>query len=340
MSLPTINLVNIGLMLGSAALAFVLPFETFLLAYAVLGPLHYLTQISWLHERNYFTQGQRDWIPLAGLTVVMTVVSLFGMANPGWNTGLSVDLILWCLGWSLITVATKDTALRVAGGVGLAVLAWLTHGMTASIVFGGLWLPTIVHVFVFTGLFILYGCAKSRSVTGWLSFAVFLGCGALTLLLNVGNLGYEASPYVHETYTGMMGKMHVNLMNTTKFSDLITFTGVPGGQFAPWPSLESMLSDDVSIRFGRFIAFAYTYHYLNWFSKTSVIRWHEVPKSRLVAVVVIWLLSIGLYAIDYGTGLRWLLLLSFAHVILEFPLDWKTILAIPRELMGRRPAAS
>ena len=24
----------------------------------------------------------------------------------------------------------------------------------------------------------------------------------------------------------------------------------------------------------RFIAFAYAYHYLNWFSKTAVIRWH------------------------------------------------------------------
>jgi hypothetical protein len=29
----------------------------------------------------------------------------------------------------------------------------------------------------------------------------------------------------------------------------------------------------------RFIAFAYLYHYLNWFSKTEVIRWHKVPKK-------------------------------------------------------------
>jgi len=32
------------LMLLSAGAAFILPFEVFLLAYAVLGPLHYLTE--------------------------------------------------------------------------------------------------------------------------------------------------------------------------------------------------------------------------------------------------------------------------------------------------------
>jgi len=39
-----INFLNIGLMLITAVFAFFLPFETFLLAYAFLGPLHYLTE--------------------------------------------------------------------------------------------------------------------------------------------------------------------------------------------------------------------------------------------------------------------------------------------------------
>ena len=50
-----INLANIILMLVSCAIAFVLPFELFLFSYAVLGPLHYLTEISWLHKSNYYT---------------------------------------------------------------------------------------------------------------------------------------------------------------------------------------------------------------------------------------------------------------------------------------------
>ena len=57
-----INYLNMGLMALSAVLAYFLPFETFLMAYAFLGPLHYLTEISWLHDRNYFSKGKYDFI--------------------------------------------------------------------------------------------------------------------------------------------------------------------------------------------------------------------------------------------------------------------------------------
>ena len=43
------------------------------------------------------------------------------------------------------------------------------------------------------------------------------------------------------------------------------------------------------------IAFGYIYHYLNWFSKTSIIQWHDIPRSRFTAVIGIWLLSVGVY---------------------------------------------
>jgi hypothetical protein len=52
-----INYLNIGLMIVSCLLAFRFPFELFLFSYAILGPLHYLTEISWLHDRKYFTEG-------------------------------------------------------------------------------------------------------------------------------------------------------------------------------------------------------------------------------------------------------------------------------------------
>lgn len=61
----------------------------------------------------------------------------------------------------------------------------------------------------------------------------------------------------------------------------------------------------------RFIAFAYTYHYLNWFSKTSVIKWHLVPKKVLIGTIAIWLISISLYIYDYTLGLTVLFFLSF-----------------------------
>src|SRR5438552_16744405 len=55
-----INYLNIGLMIVSCLLSYIFPFELFLSSYAVLGPLHYLTEISWLHERNYFTESQKS----------------------------------------------------------------------------------------------------------------------------------------------------------------------------------------------------------------------------------------------------------------------------------------
>jgi hypothetical protein len=81
----------------------------------------------------------------------------------------------------------------------------------------------------------------------------------------------------------------------------------------------------------RFIAFAYLYHYLNWFSKTEVIRWHKVPKVRFIAVISIWIAACVVYLIDYGLGLTFLFFLSFTHVLLEFPLNMMSIVGIGKE---------
>src|SRR6185503_18502004 len=98
---PTqINYLNIGLMLVSCLLAFRFPFELFLFSYAILGPLHYLTEISWLHERKYFTESKtgkstkrahRGWLILVALTMVVlvtvfVVVEGAGVkASPKWE---------------------------------------------------------------------------------------------------------------------------------------------------------------------------------------------------------------------------------------------------------------
>ena len=85
----------------------------------------------------------------------------------------------------------------------------------------------------------------------------------------------------------------------------------------------------------RLIAFAYTYHYLNWFSKTSVIGWHEISRLRMVMIIALWLAAVGIYAWDYRIGFAVLLTLSLGHVILEFPLNHQTIWGIGTEL-GKR----
>src|SRR5579859_2461246 len=65
-----INYINIGLMLVSCAVALYIPFELFLFAYAVLGPAHYLTEISWLEKRPFFTRGKYDFWLIAALAAL------------------------------------------------------------------------------------------------------------------------------------------------------------------------------------------------------------------------------------------------------------------------------
>jgi len=87
----------------------------------------------------------------------------------------------------------------------------------------------------------------------------------------------------------------------------------------------------------RLIAFAYTYHYLNWFSKTSIIRWHEVPRARAVGIIAAWIGGVIVYAYDYRIGFAVFYVLSVVHVMLEFPLNHQTFAGIAKAL---RPAAA
>ncbi len=99
-------------------------------------------------------------------------------------------------------------------------------------------------------------------------------------------------------------------------------------------SKELVFYSSTGILLMRFIAFAYLYHYLNWFSKTEIIRWHKVPKSRFIVVIALWVLACGIYVYDYALGLTFLFFLSFCHVLLEFPLNIISITGIGQELVS------
>ncbi len=349
MTATRVNLLNIGLMLASLAAAFMLPFELFLLAYAILGPLHYLTEISWLHDRRWFLPARSDWWPLLACAVLVplgtaSVMGASGMAaldragiGP-WLRGSTADFTFLAFGLALVFVLTRDLALRFGLALLLLACTWwwrLPPDASLDVAIGSLYfaffaayLTTLVHVFVFTGLFILWGALKGRSASGYASFVVFLSCAALPFVLPAGH--YVASGWARGSYGGNFAGLSQLLLHDV--------FGVP---LASLGSLD-LFSDGSSVKLMRFIAFAYTYHYLNWFSKTSVIGWHEVPRPRLVAVVAIWGASLALYAWDYAAGLRWLFALSFAHVLLEFPLNHRSFLGIGQELAARvrRPATT
>lgn len=333
-----IDALNIGLMLLSCGVAMVIPFELFLFSYAILGPLHYLTEISWLHDKKYFSKGKYDGIMLLVIGLVTTIVyfSTIGYLDLEFPEKMGLWLVYIAFLSAAVFALVKNNFIRIAGIVLIILSSQLSEHF---MLFLGVFLPTLIHVYVFTGLFMLYGALKSKSRLGVVSVFVLLMCPVILFIALPNMHPIGVTDYSQNAYTGNNGKgfwtMHITALNRV-------FGVVP----APGADLKSFWINQVfhsktGILVMRFIAFAYTYHYLNWFSKTSIIQWHKVPRSRFILVVLLWTISIALFVYDYTLGLTWLFFLSYLHVILEFPLNYTSVVGIGRYFQHKifKPAA-
>jgi hypothetical protein len=328
MSLTTtqVNYLNIALMIVSCLLAFRFPFALFLFSYAVLGPLHYLTQISWLHERKYFTEGtgrrskraHPGWLILVAVTMVALIAGFVAVEGIGSPISPKWEITFFYLVFvtALLVTEIKSRSAKMITLAGSLLLLALFATSNYYIIFA-FFLVTIIHVLIFTGVFILHGALKGRSVSGILSLIVYVFC-AVSFFLYVP-VGRAPGSYIRQSYSSF------NALNAA----LIKLFGL-----GPALTSADIYESQAGLMIMRLIAFAYTYHYLNWFSKTSIIKWHKVPMRRTAVVMVIWLGALALYAYDYGSGMAVLYFLSILHVMLEFPLDHRTFTGIGRELIA------
>jgi hypothetical protein len=296
-------------------LAFILPFELFLFVYAVLGPLHYLTEISWLHDRNYFTKGKYDVLLLLAVGLAIT---LSNYVEPLREYITSLMFIAFFS--AIIMLFVKDIIYKIIGIVLVIITAKLSENF---LLFFTVFLPTLIHVFIFTGIFILFGALKSKSTSGYLSFIIFLLCPIILIFLLPNMRPMAISNYALKAYDQFSALNFYTLQSFTN-------TAIDSNNMA-----NIIFKSNTGVVLMRFIAFAYTYHYLNWFSKTNIIKWHEVPKMRFAFVIIIWIISLVLYAVDYKLGFEWLFFLSFLHVLFEFPLNHLSIKGIGAELLIR-----
>lgn len=317
-----INYLNIGLMIISLICAAYLPFEVFIFAYAILGPLHYLTEISWLHDRDYFSSGRYDWMILL-LPIIPMLFDWMHLLVPFFPSlpalraffpdAPKVNLILMAVSFSAAAgmAITRTTGAKMALIFAGICIGWLGHrwGVISTVLM--MLLPTVIHVYLFTGLFIVYGALKGRSMSGVLSAILFFIAPFLSVLLFTTPASYQASQYAMNASKPFQGLCRF----------LVELLGVP-------------FEEKTMVSAMRFLAFAYTYHYLNWFSKTRIINWHNVSRKRLSFIIVLYLLAIGAYAKSYDYGFMALLTLSFGHVLLEFPLNYRSAMGIYGELKG------
>lgn len=310
----TIHHLNSGIIILSTIVAYLVPFEMFLLAYAVLGPLHYLTEIGWLHKKNYFTKGKYDFIILG---VICTIMVFLNFNPPKNGYMILADLLAFALLISFALVYIKDWLYRIAVFVlAIFTIAFLNNA-PSYFIWVAILLPTIIHVFIFTFLFMFYGVLKEKSWPGLISIAVLILCTATFFIYQPETITYHVSDYVQRSYS-VFKELNFRLIQLFNLGQL--------------NNVNEVFTTHAGFVIMRFIAFAYTYHYLNWFSKTSVIKWHQVSKRSLIITIAVWLISVALYAFEYNIGLKVLLYLSFLHVFLEFPLNVVSFTGIGKEL--------
>ncbi|MEM6524451.1 MAG: hypothetical protein AAF693_11690 [Bacteroidota bacterium] len=328
MQVQKINFLNAVLILSSCAIAFKVPFELFMFSYAVLGPLHYLTEINWLHDRKLFTDNQASfwWLTLfAFIWFLGYLIAYFSTAISGYlPEGLISESRLAGIGYLItilsIYVAFVSSYLMVGAKkiknwyviASIFLLAFLITELPTYLIIIG-FIPNLIHVIIFTGTFMLWGALKGQSASGLWTFLLYVACTAACVALPLGITGFMISDTLNESFMNS-GLREIN-------SNLVTFlTGDKNGN--------SHLSD-IGIKIQRLIAFCYTYHYLNWFSKTSIIEWHKTSKVKLMLIIGFWIISVGIYTYSFKLGVLILLVLSIIHVMYEFPLNQRSFLEIP-----------
>lgn len=295
------DVIHIGLLLAALGAAYLLPFELLLLSYAILGPAHYFTEINWLHDRGYF-------LPHRGLALGLAAAALGAMfiANPYWT-----GVLLWSL-FVLCAIAATVKEPRRAGLYGVIVLAVTLAMMAGQVPFAiaGILLPTLIHVSLFTLVFMTLGAVRARSTAQFAIVGAYLAALALIVIVPPwrGSV-IPALAHLGETYFGGVAPALGSLL------------GMPDLEFGG--------------RVTGLLSFVYTYHYLNWFIKADVIRWSAIPRPRLIGIVAMSAAATGLYFYNYEIGFLVLLLISLMHVLLEFPLNAISMRQLAGAAFGR-----
>lgn len=323
-----VDLLNTVMIFGSLALAMIIPFKLFLFSYAVLGPLHYLTEINWLHSKNYFeTRVPWIWIGLVVVSFVAfpkllshaglldtPVVGSVAIQMDQFSNGL-IFLSLWSA-FSLAFIRSKKWAiLSLLIGVGIAVGLNSTR---SYLIFVALMVPTLIHVYLFTLLFMVYGSIKAKAKIGGLNSLLLVLAPVVIILFDIDNSFYQITEWIKSTFVD--NGFHIT---SIELGRLIGITD--GSQYFFYGNWE--------LKAQQFIAFAYIYHYLNWFSKTSIIGWSDnLNWKKTTIILAIWAVFASLFIVDYSLGFVSIVGLSFLHVVLEFPLNATSVKGILKSI--------
>lgn len=295
--------VNLLALTVSAIAAMLWPLPTFILAYAVLGPFHYLTEIAWLKKKQFFFN---DGVVSPGMYLAVAIAlcvlaSLDLHFRRGWTAYAVGGLLVLSLG------ALVKNVWVLLGAFALAIATrFFVHGYG---LFLAAFVPTVVHVYFFTLMFLVSGVmrAKRRGWLAWLNPMLLL-CVPVLLVKMPGSFGAAPGAFwmsgetlfaaLHEYLAGLAGLgMHFDLAGKLEPNAVAVF---------------------------RVLAFIYLHHYLNWFAKTELLAWHKVSARTWWLIGIVYAGALGSYAYSFAFGFYAAYFLSLLHVLLELPLNWHT----------------
>jgi len=227
-------------------------------------------------------------------------------------------LIATAIAISIALIVTKNKYVRTAIiGAGIF-LALMLNSKYFYNIWIGMFIPTVIHVYVFTMLFMFYGALKSKSKPGLIAAVLTLVVPLVIIFVGIDANSYLFSDTIKQTYQDTS----FYLVNA-KLSEVLGLS--EGNRF--------YFYENVYLKIQIFLTFAYTYHYLNWYSKTSVIGWHKnLTRKKTLIITALWIISVGLYWYDYKVGFALLMALSLLHVFAEFPLNVISVKGIIGEL--------
>jgi len=333
MNTKNIDVINIGLVLLSLYISITIPFELFLFSYTILGPIHYLTEINWLKDNDYFIYSKPKWyLVFFTLTILLSIypLSLYFVTNQQssilqvtrvFGEKINSFLLIGFLFAFCLMFFKQNLKIIIALSILTLGSLLLPKFLPDFFIFIGIFLPTIVHVYFFTIVFVLFGAIKSKS-----KYGIYL-----SVLLLIVPWFIAFWPLNFNAYKPSNKIVHFFL--DSNFSSLGTYIGqkinvLENGNFK--------ILSNLGLRIQVFITFSYTYHYLNWFSKTSIIGWkNNLSKLKCLMILIFWILSVALYIYDFKTGFTALFVLSFLHVFLEFPLNALSIKELSKYLIKR-----
>ena len=204
----------------------------FFFSFIVLGPIHYLTEINWLKEKNFFVQDLKTIWLFVGVSLIISIPFLqkIELIRDFFQTINIQSSLLWLnkqFGYILLFLLLFSIGL-VQFSSKLKLFLFFILSLTLSVgvlyfnktlfVIATFLITTIIHVYLFTLLFMIFGHKKNSTFYGKIGIVLMFLCPLIIIISKPNNpQSYVLSPYivqsVYDSGVGLLNLKIAELLN-------------------------------------------------------------------------------------------------------------------------------